>query len=561
MAARTSVTRVGLVVCALLCALVAAAAARADPAAPLYEPYAVAAIDLELPPASFEALEKDPDSDYVEGTFSLAQSSGSPSGIGAFSTPLTVGIRLKGGTGSFRALKDEKAAFKIKFNEFVKGQKFLGLKKMTLNNMVQDPSMLHETLAYEAFGSLGVPASRTGYAYVRVNGADYGVYLNIETLDDVSLPLRFGSTRHLYEADAPGTDVSGAATDFEVDEGDDEDLSDLEALIAAANDEEGDWSDGMAAVADLEEMTRMWAVERYVGHWDGYAGVDAPFRPNNYYLHSEDTGPGAGVFQVLPWGTDQTWLDPVEFGEPAGGLMFNECFADASCAALYRGGLDVAGDSIDALDLSAQASCLAELLAPWQALEDEERREFDAAEIEEGVEDARDFVLARPQELDEWLASQPPGAGAAPGGAEAAPCGPPAPDQEPGPGAEGPGGSPGEVAIASPDPMSAGALADPVGLRFARAWVRDGFLAVKVRLAGPGLLSERATAASGKRKVCSARIHAQGPGAATVRCRLSATARSRLREGPLRLQVTVRFKPQGGEAETLEREIVAPRAG
>ena len=33
-----------------------------------------------------------------------------------------------------------------------------------------------------------------------------------------------------------------------------------------------DWSNGLAAVADLEEMTRMWAVERYIGHWDGYAG-------------------------------------------------------------------------------------------------------------------------------------------------------------------------------------------------------------------------------------------------------------------------------------------------
>jgi hypothetical protein len=36
----------------------------------------------------------------------------------------------------------------------------------------------------------------------------------------------------------------------------------------------------MAAVADLEEMTRMWATEKYIGQWDGYAGKDGdPWLP------------------------------------------------------------------------------------------------------------------------------------------------------------------------------------------------------------------------------------------------------------------------------------------
>ena len=81
----------------------------------------------------------------------------------------------------------------------------------------------------------------------------------------------------------------------------------------------------------------MWAVERYVGHWDGYAGTAAPFRPNNYYLHSLDDG----VFAMLPWGTDQTSerVREVEFDEPAGGLLFNSCLDDISCEALYEEGL------------------------------------------------------------------------------------------------------------------------------------------------------------------------------------------------------------------------------
>src|SRR5262245_23518563 len=52
-----------------------------------------------------------------------------------------VGLRLKGGVGSARPLT-EKAAFSIKTNEFVSGQRLHGLRRFTLDNEVQDPSLL-----------------------------------------------------------------------------------------------------------------------------------------------------------------------------------------------------------------------------------------------------------------------------------------------------------------------------------------------------------------------------------------------------------------------------------
>ena len=52
----------------------------------------------------------------------------------------------------------------------------------------------------------------------------------------MSLARLFGTTQHLYEADDPGVDVTpGGAGAYEVDEGDEDDRADLEALIAAAN--------------------------------------------------------------------------------------------------------------------------------------------------------------------------------------------------------------------------------------------------------------------------------------------------------------------------------------
>ena len=84
--------------------------------------------------------------------------------------------------------------------------------------------MIHETLGYEVLRAAGVAAPRTGFAYVRVNGQGYGLYLNLETYDDVSMERLFESTQHLYEADDYGVDVMpGGAGAYEVEEGDEDD--------------------------------------------------------------------------------------------------------------------------------------------------------------------------------------------------------------------------------------------------------------------------------------------------------------------------------------------------
>jgi hypothetical protein len=486
----------------------------------MYSPDRVFAIDLVLPPASMEALENEPESgEYVEATFSVAATDGIPGGTGEFTVPQKAEVRLKGGQGSFREI-GEKAAFKLKFP---KTGLFLGLRRMTLNNMVQDSSMLHETLAYELFRGLGVPASRTGYAFLRINGVPYGVYLNLETLDNVSLPQWFESTQHLYEADAPGTDVvSDGADDFEVDEGDDEDLSDLEALIAATNDSEGDWSEGMAPVADLDEMTRMWAVERYVGHWDGYAGVAGPFRPNNYYLHSLDSG----VFEMIPWGTDQTWGVPVEFGESAGGLLFSECLADASCTALYGEALGEVAAAVPALDVDTKAVCTAELLAPWQALEDPGRREHDSAEIAAGVSELRSFIAARPAELAAWLGTGP----LVPSGGSGR-CRP-----------EVPPGPPVQPAGAGPPPLPA------LSLELRRVRSHRGSIVVRLAASAPGALRLRGWIVPRKEqtRICTTAATVATPGTKVLRCKLPRSIRELRTRRPLNVVLTARLTRSDG---------------
>jgi CotH kinase protein len=356
---------------------VAPPVAGADEAASLFDPASVVEIDLELPADSRDALALDP-AEYVDATFTL-------SGPGIDYGPVAIGARLKG-SASFRRLSG-KAAFKLKFGHTVKGQRFLGLKTLTLNNMVQDPSMVHELLAYEAFRAVGVAAPRTGYAYLRVNGDDYGVYLNIETPDDVFLSRWFPSTGHLYEAEVADL-VPADAERFAVDEGDESDLADLEGLIAAVNDPADGWTERVAPLADLEEITRMWAVEKYIGHRDGYVG-----NRNNYYLHSDT----AGRFSMLPWGTDQSWIWGwrLPFGTDAAlGRMFHRCLADSTCEAMYRVALDDVRATVAALDLEELATSTAEMLRPWQIADP--RREQSLARIDEVVVETLAFLRARP---------------------------------------------------------------------------------------------------------------------------------------------------------------------
>lgn len=502
------------------------ASAAADEIEWMYDPDAVVEIRLGgLSEAELDALELDPTKEQ-EGTFELLVD-GVPKGPQLND----VGIRLKGGIGSGRPVKTGKSGFKVRFDEFVDDQLFFGIKRLTLNSMIQDPSMVHETLTYKIFHALGLPASRTGYAFVTLNGDNYGLFLNLETLDEISLPQWFATTRHLYEADAPETDVvPGGASEFEVDEGDDGDIGDLETLIAAVNDPAGGWAGNVSPFADLEQMTALWAVERYVSHWDGYAGVAGGLRPNNYYLHSD----AGGVFRMLPWGTDQTWQFNMGFDQPAGGVMFNRCLGDAACKRLFLEGLADVYCVVPGLDLPSQAAQLATTLAPYQAKEDEGRREASDEDVAEAVADFEALAASRPGELGAYLTAE----GVLGSGTD--PCAAPGPEK--------------------PVPARPPAARVP-SLSFGASKVRGNLVVTRVGIPAAGTVTQRVLARiDGRRvRVCSDRERRDAAARVKIRCRLSKLARQARADGPLRLRVRLGFAPRAGKARFVVRAITAPK--
>lgn len=511
-------------------AAVAPTSASADEAASMYAPDAVVAIDLTLSPTAIAELEAEP-FEYVPGTFSLAQTDGTPAGIGTFSPPLEVGIRLKGNPGASFEDLGGKSAFKVKFDEFVDGQKLLGLEKMTLNNMVQDRSMVHEMLAYRAFCDAGVPASRTGYAFVRVNEEPYGLYLNLESLDVIALERIFGAPfqnppQHLYEASYGYDLYPGEHVKFEVDEGKSKTRTDLEALIAAVNGSEPEsLVERVEAHADLEEMTRMWAVEKYIGHWDGYAGVqkeEGPnlHRPNNYYLYSDPLG----RFQMIPWGTDQTWESTIDF-DARDGLLFDLCLEDATCREMFRAAVFDVLMQFKGGDYGQLAATTADLLEPWQALDP--RKPYDQEQFVDGVDDVEYFLVKRALEAEEWLGIRLPPAD-------------PLPKLLPFP--SEPGQAP--------------------RLRILRVKATSHALHTRLDLASPGVVTQvgRISTRQGSVTVCRSQARVARARSLALRCDLSARARERLRNRRLRIGLTTRFDPADGPLESNTRYLSLPRA-
>src|SRR6185436_13454519 len=88
----------------------------------------------------------------------------------------SVGIHLKGSVGSFRNI-DAKPALTLSFDKFAPEQRFHGLRKIHLNNSVEDASYMNELLGSELFRAAGVPAARVTHALVELNERPFDLYV------------------------------------------------------------------------------------------------------------------------------------------------------------------------------------------------------------------------------------------------------------------------------------------------------------------------------------------------------------------------------------------------
>ncbi len=212
-------------------------------------------------------------------------------------THADVGVRKKGFVGS---QSDTKPSLKLRFDKYTDGQSLGGvMERMTLNNSVQDPSMVNTCLSYRVFAAAGSPAPRCNFATVSVNGKDLGLYVHVEEIKAPFLARHFDSAEgNLYEGTVSDFTPAYRGTIEKKNHEDADDWSDIDAVTAALQDPSDAGLEALGEIVDLDRFLSFWATEVLIGHWDGYAG-----NRNNYWFYREP----AGVFVFIPWGVDGTF--------------------------------------------------------------------------------------------------------------------------------------------------------------------------------------------------------------------------------------------------------------
>ncbi|MED5371021.1 MAG: CotH kinase family protein [Myxococcota bacterium] len=316
-----------------------------------------------------------------------------------------VGVRLRGKVGSFRPISG-KPKFKLDFNRIHPGRRFYGLEALSLNNEVADCSYLKEPLGYEVIRQAGGPASRTAFAHVQVNGADYGLYVLIETQDDRFLARNWDDgSGNLYDGKYLYDWTTGAYTllDFtpelqdhlQQEEGEDVGHADIHGITDAIA---GSWNtgafmSGTSEVIDWPAMHTHLVAEQWIQQNDGYA-----LNANNYrvYFNPED-----GQAELISWDLDNsfmpdfwsyTWTNPR-------GLLVQGCWQDAACVADWKAAAQELHETLDTADLAARYEAWDELT--FRAAIEDPRRECSEDQLRSERLRLRAWIDERPAQFSQ----------------------------------------------------------------------------------------------------------------------------------------------------------------
>jgi len=254
------------------------------PGADLFAKGAIPQLRIDLDPAALESLRRHP-REFVSATVSE----------GDTRYP-QVGVHLKGSVGSFRRV-DDRPALTLDFCQFLEGRKFHGLRRIHLNNSVEDPSCVSEKIGSELITAAGVPAPRVTRALVALNGRELGLYVLKEGFTEDFLACHFKRIGgDLFEPEG-GRDIDARMKRNSV-QAPSLGRAALKSLAAAAlePDLSRRWQRLQGAL-DTDRFLTFMAMEVMLGHRDGYC-----LARNNFRVYHD---PESGKLVFIPHGMDQ----------------------------------------------------------------------------------------------------------------------------------------------------------------------------------------------------------------------------------------------------------------
>ena len=115
----------------------------------------------------------------------------------------SVGVRFKGATSYNGAQNSDKKSFNIVLDYAKPNQDLMGYQTLNLNNSFEDPSFMHEVL-YQHCIRAYIPAAKSNYVNLYLNGENWGLYPNVQQLNTDYLKEWFLSKKGTnWRADRP----------------------------------------------------------------------------------------------------------------------------------------------------------------------------------------------------------------------------------------------------------------------------------------------------------------------------------------------------------------------
>ena len=352
-----------------------AAQINAWPGADLFEDGRISQLTINIEPSQLEALRKESRT-FVQAMVQEQAHSYS-----------NVAVHLKGSVGSFRAV-DEKPALTLDFDRFNHGQRFHGLRRIHLNNSVEDPTYCNETLGSELFRRAGIPAPRVTRAIVALNGRNLGVYVLKEGFTEDFLSCYFTNiSGNLFEP-GEGHDVN-QHLNRETLQAPRHNRTQLRELGEAALTEDLSrrWT-RLQAVLDVDRFIRFMVLEVLICHRDGYS-----LARNNFRVYQDND---SGKLLFFPHGMDQLFGIPDLPWEPQmAGIVSRAILETPEGKQRYREEFQKLFIQLfEPANLNHRVAQLTDFLRPYVSRSDHERCEKEAAALKARIMQRHQFLQA-----------------------------------------------------------------------------------------------------------------------------------------------------------------------
>lgn len=191
---------------------------------------------------------------------------------------------------------------------FYKPKVVRGASELHLNAEYKDPSFIRNKLSFDFFAEIGSLAPMSRHVFLTLNGKAAGVYLEIESVDELFLKRRGLPSGNIYYAvdgdanfslmsDLDKNTKKTLRAGYEKKCGSSELDYYLEKMIFTINTlPRQEFHKEIVKYMDIDKYLRWMAGIIFTSNYDGFV--------HNYSLYRNSE---TGLFEILPWDYDATW--------------------------------------------------------------------------------------------------------------------------------------------------------------------------------------------------------------------------------------------------------------